>query len=284
MSFLSTYKTTKASTATDNVLCELLIVGGGGNSSNSESNSITGGGGGGQVKYFYNIKIPKGLSQVITVGAAGNSSVFGSITAGAGYNGAGGNSGNAAGGSGGVSTDRGGGGGGSVINSTGTRAEGKGGGLKYSTEVTNALALDLVHACFLSQGYDGGVPYGVLNEQYSGGGGGAGGNSILVGTKSSGGIGYSSGITNTLTAYGTGGEGRLGFSSSNGVNGGSNSGDGASGARGSGGLGATGGSGIVIIAYPNTYAAPTSITGTYTTPTRTGYRVYQFTGSGSITL
>jgi hypothetical protein len=41
----------------------------------------------------------------------------------------------------------------------------------------------------------------------------------------------------------------------------------------------------VIIAYPNTYPAPTSITGlTYSEPTRSGYRVYQFTaGTGTIT-
>jgi hypothetical protein len=51
-------------------------------------------------------------------------------------------------------------------------------------------------------------------------------------------------------------------------------------------LGGNGGSGVVIIAYPNTYAAPTSISGglTYDQPTRSGYRVYRFTsGTGTIT-
>jgi hypothetical protein len=50
--------------------------------------------------------------------------------------------------------------------------------------------------------------------------------------------------------------------------------------------GGAGGSGIVIIAYPDTYAAPSSISGglTYDQPTRSGYRVYRFTaGTGTIT-
>jgi len=48
-----------------------------------------------------------------------------------------------------------------------------------------------------------------------------------------------------------------------------------------------GGSGIVIIAYPDSFAALTSISGglTYTQPTRSGYRVYQFTGgTGTVTI
>jgi hypothetical protein len=43
----------------------------------------------------------------------------------------------------------------------------------------------------------------------------------------------------------------------------------------------------VIIAYPDTFPAPTAISGglTYTQPTRTGYRVYRFTaGTGTITF
>ena len=48
-----------------------------------------------------------------------------------------------------------------------------------------------------------------------------------------------------------------------------------------------GGSGVVVIAYPNTYPAITTIPGTltYDQPTRAGYRVYRFTaGSGTITI
>jgi hypothetical protein len=47
-----------------------------------------------------------------------------------------------------------------------------------------------------------------------------------------------------------------------------------------------GGSGIVIIAYPDIFAAPVSISVglTYDQPTRSGYRVYRFTdGTGTIT-
>jgi len=49
---------------------------------------------------------------------------------------------------------------------------------------------------------------------------------------------------------------------------------------GSNGAGASGGSGVVIIAYPNTYLPLSSISGglSYDQPTRSGYRVYRFTG------
>jgi hypothetical protein len=53
------------------------------------------------------------------------------------------------------------------------------------------------------------------------------------------------------------------------------------------GAGASGGSGIVILAYPDTFAPLSSIGGTlvYTQPTRAGYRVYQFTaGTGTVTV
>jgi hypothetical protein len=50
--------------------------------------------------------------------------------------------------------------------------------------------------------------------------------------------------------------------------------------------GKNGGSGVVIIAYPDTFPALSSIAGglTYTQPTRSGYRVYRFTaGTGTVT-
>jgi hypothetical protein len=49
-------------------------------------------------------------------------------------------------------------------------------------------------------------------------------------------------------------------------------------------LGAAGGSGIVIIRYADSYAAATSTTGSPTVTVANGYRVYQFTSSGSITI
>ena len=53
--------------------------------------------------------------------------------------------------------------------------------------------------------------------------------------------------------------------------------------------GGNGGSGIVVIAYPDTFTAAASISGglTYTvdTATRAGFRVYRFTaGTGTITF
>ena len=48
--------------------------------------------------------------------------------------------------------------------------------------------------------------------------------------------------------------------------------------------GATGGSGIVIIAYPNSFKAATLTNLTYTEPTRAGYRVYSITASSAGTI
>ena len=56
------------------------------------------------------------------------------------------------------------------------------------------------------------------------------------------------------------------------------------GGGGAGGIGpqsgAGGGSGVVVIAYPNTYLPLGSISGglSYDQPSRSGYRVYRFTG------
>ena len=64
-------------------------------------------------------------------------------------------------------------------------------------------------------------------------------------------------------------------------------GAGGNGANNAGTFVGNGGSGIVIIAYPDTFAALTSISGglTYSQPSRSGYRVYQFTGgTGTVTI
>jgi hypothetical protein len=66
-----------------------------------------------------------------------------------------------------------------------------------------------------------------------------------------------------------------------------NTGTGGGGGVNNVGAGASGGSGIVILAYPDTFAPLSSIGGTlvYTQPTRAGYRVYQFTaGTGTVTV
>ena len=51
-----------------------------------------------------------------------------------------------------------------------------------------------------------------------------------------------------------------------------------------GGTGTTGGPGIVIIRYADTFAAPTSTTASPNVTVSSGYIVYKWTSSGSITF
>lgn len=46
----------------------------------------------------------------------------------------------------------------------------------------------------------------------------------------------------------------------------------------------SGGSGVVIIRYPSNYADAASTTGSPTFTNTGGYKIYKFTGSGSITF
>ena len=167
------------------------------------------------------------------------------------------------------------------------------------------------------QGNPGGDGVPNNNSPYTGaGGGGAGGVGVSPttnGQAGAGGPGLSNSITGTSVIYAAGGGGALGNVSpgSGGVTGGAggsngvggfggngnnaNAGDGAantgSGGGGKYGLGnPTGGrgsAGVVVIAYPDTLSALTSIPGTltYDQPTRAGYRVYRFTaGTGTVTV
>ena len=141
------------------------------------------------------------------------------------------------------------------------------------------------------QGYGGGNATSNSAPSTGGGGGGAGGagSNGVNGDSSgqpSGGPGVANSITGTSIVYAAGGKGggdnTPDSSTSDGVNGLGNGGDGE-------GLSAKrrGGSGVVIIAYPNTFPAISNIPGTltYDQPTRSGYRVYRFTaGTGTITI
>ena len=49
-------------------------------------------------------------------------------------------------------------------------------------------------------------------------------------------------------------------------------------------VGGAGGSGVVVVRYPDSFLAATSTTGSPTITNPTGYRVYTFTASGSITF
>jgi hypothetical protein len=50
-----------------------------------------------------------------------------------------------------------------------------------------------------------------------------------------------------------------------------------------GGSAALGGSGVVVIRYANSFAAASATTGSPTYTVSGGFRIYRFTGSGSIT-
>ena len=140
------------------------------------------------------------------------------------------------------------------------------------------------------QGFAGGNATTNSAPSYGGGGGGAGGagsnGTAGDGSQIAGGPGVASSITGTSITYAAGGKGggdnTPNANTSDGTNGLGNGGDGD-------GQQQTrrGGSGAVIIAYPNTFPAITTIPGTltYDQPTRSGYRVYRFTaGSGTITF
>lgn len=299
MSTFSQFRTSKTSITSSTVPCELLIVGGGGTTPNTTSATGTccGGSGGGQIKHWLFVSIPTGISYTVTIGAANNGSSFGTATAGAGYPGA--TDSLLAGSSLFNVVDRGSGGGGSMTgSSSGTGKDfanrsGSNLGQKIpggnNTLITNSNSLaGRGYASFATKG---GTFYRdqAWDVRASGGGGGAGGDGIdgAASTGGAGGPGLILGITGANVAYAAGGAGLTALNTANGANGAANTGNGGGGgaANTTGtGVGGTGGSGVVILAYPDTYGVPSSITGTYNTPTRTGYRVYRFTGSGSITL
>jgi hypothetical protein len=96
-------------------------------------------------------------------------------------------------------------------------------------------------------------------------------------------VGTSSSITGTAVTRARGGYGDTGFGAS-----GANTGNGGSwnGTTNVADTVNSGGSGVVIIAYPQTFAVATATTGspTYSSSSRSGYHVYTFTGTGSITF
>jgi hypothetical protein len=272
---------------------EYLVVAGGGGGGNG-SNVVHGSGGGGAGGYRSNVtgessgggasaeaifNVTPSTSYTVTVGAGGasnsigTSSVFSTIT-----------------------SIYGGAGGGTAQASNG----GSGGGAKTNTS-SNTVGLGTAN-----QGYSGGS--NTTASPFRGGGGGGAGavgtNGSSQATAGNGGIGVVSSITGTsLTrgggggggaslsaSAGTGGSGGGGNGSGSGVGspGSSNTGGGGGGGyEGSNGAGGNGGSGVVIIAYPNTFANLASIgvglTYTLDTTTRSGYKVYTFTaGTGTI--
>jgi hypothetical protein len=277
-------------------VAEILVIGGGG--SGSTGNGGSGGGGAGGLVYSSSYALSK--TALITIGNGaqsasvnatgfnGEDTVFGNITAFGGGAGKGWTAGQ--GGNGGS-----GGGGGS---GTGYAS---GGGISTQTSPLGATGYGNIGGTGLSG-----------SGPYSGGGGGgagaAGGNGTANTSVANGGIGRQYSITGTATYYaggggsgteegnftssglgGLGGGGRGGYLNTVGVSGTANTGGGGGGGgypQASYASGA-GGSGVVIIAYPDTFPPLTTIPGTltYDQPTRAGYRVYRFkAGTGTISF
>jgi len=278
------------------LLAEILVIGGGG--SGSTGNGGSGGGGAGGLVYSSSYALLSGTKS-ITIGQGGASAstgatgsngantILGDITA---FGGGAGKGWTAGQGSSGGS----GGGGGS-----GT-GYGAGGGATTQTSPSGATGYGNIGGT----GNPGSNPY---SGGGGGGAGGAGGNATASTSVANGGVGLAYSITGTSVYYaggggsgteegsytssglgGNGGGGRGGYLNTPGVSGTANTGGGGGGggypqaAYASG----AGGSGVVIIAYPNTFAVPTISGGlTYDQPTRSGYRVYRFTaGSGTVTF
>jgi hypothetical protein len=115
------------------------------------------------------------------------------------------------------------------------------------------------------------------------GGAGGGGNGGCFGNGTVGTIGTGGINSATQTVFNAGANGQ-----GNGGSGGANTGSGGGGC-GHADIGGSGGSGIIVIAYPSTYPAISSIgaglTYSVSTVSRSGYRVYTFTaGTGAVTF
>jgi hypothetical protein len=293
----TTTTTTAAPTTTTTTLgpnqipVDYLVVAGGGGGGGWDN----GGGGGAGGFRESTLVITKSNGYPVTVGeggvgsgsstsrgGTGDPSVFARITS----DGGGGGGSDAQSGSGFLSTD------------IQTGGSGGSGGGAWAGGGSGGLATGV-------QGKDGGRTVRDGSGIYSGGGGGgavSSGTSDLSGQPGTGGDGAPSGMTGTMITYAGGGGGAsntvnpaggAGGGGAGGCNGGTAAQPGTTNLGGGGGGGANpdktggnGGSGVVILAYPNTYTAPVTITGSlvYDQPTRSGYRVYRFTsGTGTIT-
>jgi hypothetical protein len=246
---------------------EYLVVAGGGGGARGSGRTHGGGGGAGGLLTGLD-PVPNGQTLLVTIGTggtggssatSGTSSVFGSIsTSGGGYGG--------------------------LFSASGASGGSGGGGF-------SGVAGGPAGQGTANQGNAGGV--GFAGNAYGAGGGGGAGTVGIAGSGSSGGNGGSgiaSAITGTVTAYagggggsfngtavgaggvGGGGAGGNNSASNPGVNGTANTGGGGGG-YGTSGSGGNGGSGIVVVSYPDIYAAPTATTGSPTVST---------SGSGSI--
>lgn len=293
---------------------DLLMVGGGGGGGSAQfNNGVTSqnssGGGGGAGEYFEvsGFLIPKGQTIAITVGSGGSADTDGGSSALSINNllitvEGGGKGGNGITPSSPSSKTGASGGGGGARNVTGV-AGGTGGGTRNVIYSGAVLSASLTNSAFTSvtksfsdqtatrYANNGGLGYAPGGTGTEGGGGGGAGSVGASGSATgNGGTGQSSLITGSIFTYAEGGGANPASVNSNGSSATANTGSGGIGGAASSSSGTilrsggSGGSGVVIIACPDIYAAPTSVTGTYNMPSRTGYRVYRFTGNGTITF
>ena len=265
---------------------EYLVVAGGGGGS-----PVNGGGGGGAggFRTATGLSVTAGSAITVTVGAGGaggangSNSVFGSITS-----------------AGGGSTTYSGGSVQSVAN--GTAGGSGGGGSCYEGVTTTTGGAGNTPSTSPSQGNAGGNGGTVSVRSAGGGGGASAAGTAASGTQGgNGGNGTASSISGSSVTYagGGGGSGTSATRATGGTGGGgfggafSGSDVSTAGAANTGGGGGTswnstsnrsGGSGIVIIRYADTFPAASSTTGSPTVTVAGGYRVYTWTGSGSITF
>lgn len=270
----STVTVNDTSFPTNPTSVEYLIVAGGGSGGNGSSSSWeSGGGGGGGYRTGTVNNLATNTLYTVTVGGGGansngSNSVFNGITSTGGGKGATAPSAGSSGGSGG-------GGAGGV-------GGGTGGGAGNNPSTTP------------SQGNNGGP--GAVSAAGGGGGAGANGGAASPCNGGSGGNGLQNSISGSSTYYAGGGGGGVtnspgglggganGSNTSTGKAGTANTGGGGGGAASSAGaIGGNGGSGIVILRYADTFAAATAVTGGPTYTVTGGYRIYRWTGNGSIT-
>lgn len=276
--------------------CELLLIGGGGPGK-------SGGGGAGGVLYYgtetpntSGSKVANGTSIIFKNGkyniSIGSGGAGGQLTTGTNstLNGPG-ISLTAFGGGGSQNTD--------VSGPFSWQTGGSGGGGGRSSTATPQYG----GQGYAGQGYNGGT---CTQKTYpypgAGGGGaasvGAANNGSIPG---SGGVGVGYTISGSLTYYAGGGGGgggddgsaggaAIGYAttaggtlSGTGQSGSANTGSGGGGQGAGGANGGSGGSGIAIIRHLDTYPIATT-TGSPTVTTSGGYRIYIFTGNGSITF
>ncbi|CAB4166915.1 hypothetical protein UFOVP964_14 [uncultured Caudovirales phage] len=279
---------------------EFLVIAGGGSGGSSV---YCGGGGGAGGMRTGSIGITFGVSNTVTVGGGaggagainahgnnGGNSTFSSITStggggGHGYtNGAGASVAGTAGGSGGGNY-------GTYLPPAGISGQGNNGGgngVGISGYINNDLQ-------YVYEGSGGGAGAAGIQRYHNGsyqtnGPGGVGASSSISGSAvmyAGGGAASSYGQPGSLGGDGGGGgsntfaAGVAGTSYTGGGGGGSNSTPTAGNPISSG---ASGGSGIVIIRYPNNYTDAVSTTGSPSFVNSGGYKVYTWTGSGSVTF